>query len=386
MLRLMTSLPAHRRHHALSPTGILFNRLCNLIKSSVNVDDSHLATLHYIEDEYKSVIFSYFELCPKLAEYRDDDGNNILHCICHLYMDQSLSLKLFKYLLEFLSTNLLTCINYDGDSPVDIAVVFSTVQVIKILLGFHPKLSFSALEPAVGASSLLQLFVRGNQMQVLEKLKFLFELDKTVLHNRTVTEDNIPILHACLELTECCHRMPEKFFYIPSYIIDLDLECCSDIRIMHNDPTKKDDNRLPLMTIINRFDFHNDSRRTSWTPLSPYYGLFKKILHAYPKAATVKFRVTKPSQSGVSSRGKTYTTVYEYAMKFNLREEYVRLVLNACREIDDSSMRNYNFNARRLALWTSYRISTKHTDKLFNILMSLRLSSPDAFQKVVCFL
>jgi hypothetical protein len=301
-------------------------------------------------------------------------------------MDQSLSLKLFKYLLEFLSTDLVTSINYDADSPVEIAVVFSSVQVIKILLGFRPNVLSGGLNPAVSASSLLQLFLRGNQTQVFEKITLLIELDKSVLHNRSVTEDNIPILHACLELTECCHRMPEKFFYIPSFIIDLDSKCCSDIRIMHNDPRKKDDNRLPIMTIINRSDFHDDCRRKSWTPMSPYYGLFKKILLAYPEAANVKFFVTKPSHSGISSRGKTYTTVYEYAMKFKLREEYVRLVLNACREIDENNMRNYNFNARRLALWTSYRISAKQTYKSFNILMSLRLNSPDAFQKVVCYL
>ena len=381
----MTSI-SHRKHYALSPTGILFNRLFNLIKSSINVDDSQLATLDYIEDEYKTVLFSYFELCPKLAEYRDDDGNNILHCVCNLYMDQSLSLKLFKCLLDFLSRDLLTSINFDAESPIEIAIVFSSVQVIKKLIEFCPNLLIGALDPAVSSSSLLQLFVRGNQMQVLEKIKLLIELDKSVLRNRSVTEDNLPILHACLELTECCHRMPEKFFYIPTFIIDLDPECCSDKRIMHNDPSKKDDNRLPLMTIINRADFHDDCRRKSWTPLSPYYGLFKKILNAYPEAANVKFFVTKPSQSGISSRGKTYTTVYEYAMKFNLREEYVRLVLNACREIDDNNMKNYNFNARRLALLTSYRASTKHADKLFNILMSLRLTSPDVFQKVVCYL
>ena len=168
MLRLMTSLP-HRKHYALSPTGILFNRLFNLIKSSINVDDSQLATLDYIEDEYKTVLFSFFELCPKLAEYRDDDGNNILHCVCNLYMDQSLSLKLFKCLLDFLSRDLLTSKNFDAESPIEIAIVFSSVQVIKKLIEFCPNLLIGALDPAVSSSSLLQLFVRGNQMQVLEK-------------------------------------------------------------------------------------------------------------------------------------------------------------------------------------------------------------------------
>ena len=93
-----------------------------------------------------------------------------------------------------------------------VETVFSSVQVIKKLIEFFPNLLIGALDPAVSSSSLLQLFVRGNQMQVLEKIKLLIELDKSVLHNRSVTEDNIPILHACLELTECCHRMPEKFF------------------------------------------------------------------------------------------------------------------------------------------------------------------------------
>ena len=376
-----------RKHSALAPTAILFNRLIDLIKSSINVDNSSLVALQFVEEDYKGVIFSFFELCPKLFEYKDDEENNILHCICKLYMDHSLSLVLLRYLLQFLPSNLLTWTNADGYSPVDIAVVFSTVKVINIILDFSSTSLLTALNPTLSSSSLLQLYVRGNKLQVLEKLEFLLQRDKSVFRNRIVTKSNLPILHACLELTECCDRMPEKFFYIPSLIIDLDPGSCSDIRIMQNcDSSKKSDNRLPLTTLINRTDFHEDSWRKSWTTMSPYYGLFKQILNAYPEVVKFKFSITRPSQSGISSRGKSQTTVYEYAMHFNLRQEYLRLILNACPDIDENTMRSFNFKARRLALWTSYRIPLNNIDTEFNILLSLRLALPDVFQRIVCYL
>jgi len=159
-----------RKHCALAPTAILFNRLINLIKSSINVDNSSLDALQFVEEDYKGVIFSFFELCPKLFEYKDDEKNNILHCICKLYMDHSLSLVLLRYLLQFLPSNLLTWTNADGYSPVDIAVVFSTVKVINIILDFSSTTLLTVLNPTLSSSSLLQLYVRGNKLQVLEKL------------------------------------------------------------------------------------------------------------------------------------------------------------------------------------------------------------------------
>ena len=67
------------------------------------------------------------------------------------------------------SRDLLTSINFDAESPIEIAIVFSSVQVIKKLIEFCPNLLIGALDTAVSSSSLLQLFVRGNQMILLQE-------------------------------------------------------------------------------------------------------------------------------------------------------------------------------------------------------------------------
>jgi hypothetical protein len=379
---LVTPMPSilARRKNGLCPKSILFEGLINMIESAIKVDDEFLLNRVIIENDYQYVLNRTIKLCPDLVEYLDDEGNSILHIVCEKYIQHCLGLKLFKVLAEAFPKYIFYHKNHNGMTPVDNAILFSTIEAVKVIMEFTPS-NQSLLNPF---NNIVRAFYRrGNKQQVLDKMTYFLHRHKDYVRMRCQKAYITP-LHACLEISECSSDMTEKFFYIPLLLIRQDPSCCRDVRKIVNSKPCGNDSRLPLMTLIHRFDFNEDFRNSRWTTMSKFYELFQTILNAYPACANIKTYSSKPSDRGISTTGtlRVLRTPYEYAVRFKLKEEYRRLLLNACPEIDPVTMKMYNWKARKHVLLLSY-LSLTGTD--YNILVALRSFCPDVFKKVVFY-
>ena len=364
-----------RKKNGPCPKSILFEGLINMIESVVKFDDDFLSNRVNIENDCQYVLNRTIQLCPDLIEYIDDDGNSIIHIVCKLYIEHKLGLKLLKLLACVFPEHMFRLKNCDGMKPVDNTIIYSTLDAVKVIMEFTP-ISLSLVNPF---NNMRRAFYRrGNKKQVIDKMTFFIDRHKDYLRMRSQKARLTP-LHACLEILECSGT--EKFFYIPLLLIRTDPSCCKDVRKDITGKTYGDSNRLPLMTLIHRTDFQNENRKSNWSTMSKFYELFQTILNAYPAAANIKSYSSKPSDIGIitSSTDRIFRTPYEYCLRYRIRDEYIRLLLNACPEIDMVTMRMCNWKARKHALLLSY------VDD-FNVFVALRSSCPDVFKNVVSFL
>ena len=364
-----------RKKNGLCPKSILFEGLINMIESAVKVDDEYLSNRVNIENDYQYVLNRTIQLCPELVEFIDDDGNSILHLVCELYIEHSLGLKLLKLLVGVFSKHTFLLKNFDGMTPVDNAIINSTLEAVKVIMEFTPS-SQSLVNPFNNMRR--AFYCRGNKEQVVAKMTFFIDRHKDYLRMRS-QKARITPLHACLEILDCSRT--GKFFYIPLLLVRTDPSCCKDVRKDIIGKPHDFSNRLPLMTLIHRTDFQNDNRKFNWSTMSKFYELFQTILNAYPAAANIKSYSCKPSDRGIntSSTDRILRTPYEYALSYKIREEYLRLLLNACPEIDTVTLRMCNWKARKHALLLSYV-------DVFNVFVALRSSCPDVLKKVVSYL
>jgi hypothetical protein len=367
--------------------SIQFNFIIGLFESAVHIDHVYLQNNPDIDKTYVKVLNKAFESCPTLLEFRDDHGNSIVHRTCELFIEHPVPLLLLQNMVDLVPIQLLLCKNSDGLSAADVAAAYSTVQVVNIVL-----CRIGLYQPLINPFCFLKSFYqRGDLLQVIEKMSFFVERDKSILRMRS-SDSHHTILHQCLSIEDRNALLSGKLFNIPLFIVHMDPRSCQDIRRHSTYPATMgnrylgEDDRLPILILMQRKDFVIDFSQPSWTTSSKFYGLFRTILNAYPPAASKKCWSEQKSLASMFSsvHDRFYRSPYEYALHHHFPEEYLRLLLNACPEIDNRMMRLFNYKARKVALMTGF--NSMSSNMIPNVLFLIRMLHLHLFKKVVLYL
>ena len=368
--------------------SIQFTFIIGLFESTIPIDDEFLQNnLDIDKIHYTKVLLRMLETCPSLLTHRDDHGNSLVHRSCELFIKNPLSLFLLETMVELVPLKILLSRNSDGLSAADVAAAYSTVQALNIILNrIGP--DHSLINPFCYMKS---FFRQGDQSQVVEKMSFFVERDKSILRMR-LPNNHHTILHECLSIVDRDAVKSGKFFYIPLFIVLKDPSSCQDIRRHSTYETTlgnlflSEDDRLPILILMQRDDFVFDFRQPNFTASSKFYGLFRTLLNAYPPAANKKCWTEQKSLANMflAENDRFFRSPYEYALRHHFPEEYLRLLLNACPEIDNRMMRFYNYKARKLALMAGF--ITLSSNMTRNLLYLMRLFDISLFKKVVLYL
>ena len=274
--------------------SIQFTFIVGLFESSIPIDDEFLQNnLDIDKFHYTKVLLRMLETCPTLLTHRDDHGNSLVHRSCELFIKHPLSLFLLETMVDLVPLQILLSRNSDGLSAADVAAAYSTVQALNIILN-RIGLDQSLINPFCYMKS---FYLRGDQLQVIEKMLFFVERDKSYLRMR-LPNNHHTILHECLSTDDRDAVLSGKFFYIPTFIVQMDPSSCRDVRRHSTYETSLgslflgEDDRLPILILMQRNDFVFDFSQPSWTTSSKFYGLFRTLLNAYPPAANKKYCVS----------------------------------------------------------------------------------------------
>jgi hypothetical protein len=285
------------------------------------------------------------------------------------------------------SNSIIYCKNSDGHTVADVATVYSSLEVILLVLNYSS--SFQSLVNPLSFGALVYFYLHGNKKQVLEKLIFFVERDKSIIRMRQSTNHLTP-LHFWLDINRNGRdHMPEKFFYFCEALITLDPECCKDIRRFYHPQCENSvldlpkDDRLPLVVLMQRDDFRWECQRCN--TMSMYYKLFRTILHAFPNAANTKCWTSRIGKNLIVNK-KFNKTPYEYGVVMKMSSVYLRLMLNARPDIDLDQMRQYNYTARKSSLMLGCWKGLITTTSMLNIFCAVRLANIEIFKKIVLYL
>ena len=305
---------------------------------------------------------------PEAAHHRfDSSQRNLLHVAVARMLPSTLCIDIMKRILV-LHPDAVKEVSSSGELPVHIAAEYSSLDVLKFLLGLYPE--SATIVTAQKSENLLHLAVSYSSDKTAKEvtIRYLCSRYPEFIHQRN-NDGETPFLRAI-------HNR-----YITSRgMLALKILCEIDggqelVRTPIILPTTTDGQNsangwLPLHIFISSGVL---KKPICCSPLSAEADFFRLLLRWYPEAAGVQ------SGSGASTK-----TPYQLAVRRGLDPYYLRLLLRAAPTLKPAELHRLNYKERRMAMFMAFRAITAEPTPL--LLARLRFENKDLVKHVVSFL
>ena len=305
---------------------------------------------------------------PEAAHHRfDSSQRNLLHVAVARMLPSTLCIDIMKRILV-LHPDAVKEVSSSGELPVHIAAEYSSLDVLKFLLGLYPE--SATIVTAQKSENLLHLAVSYSSDKTAKEvtIRYLCSRYPEFIRQRN-NDGETPFL---LAMRNC---------YINGYGMlapKILFEFGGGQELVRTPitlPTTTDGQNsvngwLPLHIFISSGVL---KKPICCSPLSAEADFFRLLLRWYPEAAGVQ------SGSGASTK-----TPYQLAVRRGLDPYYLRLLLRAAPTLKPAELHRLNYKERRMAMFMAFRAITAEPTPL--LLARLRFENKDLVKHVVSFL